>query len=98
MWDLIESIKDESEKMKSSRQIDNHRFGTKEICDLVGISARQLEYWVLIGVVTPKLERHGAKVFKKFNQKDVELLQRVKGLTDEGVLVSRAADKVRQPL
>ncbi len=83
--------------MGSSRQRSNHRYGTKEICHLVGISARQLEYWVLIGVVTPKLERHGAKVFKKFSQKDVELLQRVKDLTDEGVLVSRAADKVRQP-
>jgi DNA-binding transcriptional MerR regulator len=82
--------------MKSSK-FENHRFGTKEICDLVGISARQLEYWVLIGVVAPKLERHGAKVFKKFSRKDLELLQQVKGLTDEGVLVSRAADKVRQP-
>ena len=83
--------------MESSMRREDHRFGTKEICGLVGISARQLEYWVLIGVVTPKLERHGAKVFKKFSQKDVELLQRVKDLTDEGVLVSRAADKVRQP-
>ena len=83
--------------MKSYRRVDDHPFGTKEICDLVGISARQLEYWVLIGVVVPRLERHGAKVFKRFNQKDLELLQRVKGLTDEGVLVSRAADKARQP-
>ena len=83
--------------MKSSKQLENHWFGTKEICDLVGISARQLEYWVLIGVVAPKLERHGAKVFKKYSQKDMELLQQVKGLTDEGVLVSRAANKVRQP-
>jgi DNA-binding transcriptional MerR regulator len=83
-------------KMGSSMRREDYRFGTKEICDLIGISARQLEYWVLIGVVTPKLERHGAKVFKKFSQKDVELLQRVKDLTDEGVLVSRAADKVRQ--
>ena len=83
--------------MRSSKQRDNHRYGTKEICELVGISARQLEYWVLIGVVTPRLERHGAKVFKKFSPKDVEILQRVKDLTDEGVLVSRAADKVRQP-
>ena len=83
--------------MRSSRRQDNHRYGTKEICELVGISARQLEYWVLIGVVTPRLERHGAKIFKKFSPKDVEILQRVKDLTDEGVLVSRAADKVRQP-
>ena len=88
--------------MRSSRQSasrtggrGNHRYGAKEICHLVGISARQLEYWVLIGVVVPRLERHGAKVFKKFSLKDVEILQRVKDLTNEGVLVSRAAQRVR---
>jgi hypothetical protein len=83
-------------KMKSYKRVDDHPFGTKEICDLVGISARQLEYWVLIGVVAPRLDRHGAKVFKKFSRQDLEILQRVKELTDEGVLVSRAADKARQ--
>jgi len=79
----------------SSKQRVNHQYGTKEVCNLIGISARQLEYWVLIGVVFPRLERHGAKVFKKFSQTDVEILLRVKDLTSEGVLVSRAADKVR---
>jgi len=81
--------------MGSSKQQDNRRYGTKEVCGLIGISARQLEYWVLIGVVFPRLERHGAKVFKKFSQRDVDILLRVKDLTSEGVLVSRAADKVR---
>jgi DNA-binding transcriptional MerR regulator len=81
--------------MRSSKQRNDHRYGTKEICELIGISARQLEYWVLIGVVIPRLERHGAKVFKKFSRKDADILRRVKDLTSEGVLVSRAADKVR---
>lgn len=81
--------------MRSSEQRVDHRYGTKEVCGLIGISARQLEYWVLIGVVFPRLERHGAKVFKKFSQRDVDILLRVKDLTSEGVLVSRAADKVR---
>ena len=86
---------DRYEVVLTDENIETVDFDLK--ADLVGISARQLEYWVLIGVVAPKLERHGAKVFKKFSRKDLELLQQVKGLTDEGVLVSRAADKVRQP-
>jgi DNA-binding transcriptional MerR regulator len=70
-------------------------YGTKEVCDLVGVSARQLEYWVLIGVVYPIMEPHGTKTFKKFTEQDVRILKEVKSLTDEGVLVSRAAKKVR---
>jgi DNA-binding transcriptional MerR regulator len=73
-------------------------YGTKEVCDLVGVSARQLEYWVLIGVVHPMMEPHGSKVFKKFTERDVCILKEVKSLTDEGVLVSRAAQKVRMKI
>ncbi|MGH7274010.1 MAG: MerR family transcriptional regulator [Nitrospiria bacterium] len=70
-------------------------YGTKEVCGLVGVSARQLEYWVLIGVVRPILEPHGSKMFKKFTDQDVDILKEVKTLTDEGFLVSRAAQKVK---
>ena len=70
-------------------------YGTKEVCGLVGLSARQLEYWVLIGVVHPILEPHGSKLFKKFTDQDMGILKAVKTLTDEGFLVSRAAQKVK---
>lgn len=70
-------------------------YGTKEVCALVGVSARQLEYWVLIGVVQPIMEPHGAKIFKKFTEQDLRILKEVKVLTDEGFLVSRAAQKVK---
>jgi DNA-binding transcriptional MerR regulator len=71
-------------------------YGPNEVCRRVGLSPRQLEYWVLIGVVTPVIERHGTKLFRRFTDHEVRLLKRVKALTDEGFLVSRAADKVRQ--
>jgi hypothetical protein len=51
---------------------------------------------VLIGVVTPVTERHGTKLFRRFTDHEVRVLKRVKALTDEGFLVSRAAEKVRQ--
>ncbi len=70
--------------------------GTAEVCRQVGISLRQLEYWTLIGIIIPRLEQHGLKFFKRFNESDIEILKQVKLLTDEGFLVSRALDKVRR--
>jgi DNA-binding transcriptional MerR regulator len=71
-------------------------YGPNEVCRRVGLSARQLEYWVLIGVVAPVTERHGTKQFRRFTEQDVRVLKRVKAMTDEGFLVSRAAEKIRQ--
>jgi hypothetical protein len=75
-----------------------HPFGAKEVCQAVGISHRQLDYWVLIGVVTPHLERHGAKLFRRFSRHDVAILQRIKKLIDEGVVVSRASERVHREM
>ncbi len=76
----------------------NITYGTREVCGLVGISPRQLEYWVLIGVVTPIMENHGSKNFKRFTEEDIYILTKVKELTDDGFLVSRAAEKVKKSL
>lgn len=62
---------------------------------ILDISSRQLEYWALIGVVQPILEPHGKKIFRRFTWNDILFLKRVKELTDEGFLVSKAAEKIR---
>ena len=72
--------------------------GTSEVCARIGISTRQLEYWVLIGVIEPMTERHGAKIHRKFSEDDLWMLRKVKKLTDEGFLVSRAAEKVKRAM
>ena len=72
--------------------------GPKEICGLLNLSHRQLDYWVLIGVVRPILEPHGRKIFKKFTDYDLHFLREVKALTDEGFIVSKATQKVREYL
>lgn len=77
-------------------EFSQKRFGPKEICRLLNLSQRQLDYWVLIGVVKPVLEAHGTKFFKKFTEQDLIFLREVKMLTDEGFLVSKAAQKVRE--
>jgi len=73
-------------------------YGAKDVCKTVGISHRQLDYWVLIGVVSPHLERHGAKLFRRFSRHDVTVLLRIKQLIDEGVVVSRAAERVHREM
>ncbi|MFQ5543077.1 MAG: MerR family transcriptional regulator [Nitrospiria bacterium] len=68
----------------------------RDVCRRLNLSYRQLEYWVLIGVVNPVSEQHGMKIRRKFNDEDLLFLKAVKALTDEGFLVSRAAEKVRK--
>ena len=70
--------------------------GTADVCRRVGISVRQLEYWILIGIVTPYQERHGLKYFKRFTEQHIEILKQIKLLTDEGFLVSRALEKIKK--
>jgi DNA-binding transcriptional MerR regulator len=77
-------------------RLSSGRYGTTQVCRQVGITSRQLEYWILIGIVSPQLEQHGLKFFKRFTELDVEVLKQVKLLTDEGFLVSRALEKVRK--
>lgn len=80
------------------QEMNHHPYGAKEICHAVGISHRQLDYWVLIGVVTPQLERHGVKLFRRFSQQHLATLLRIKELIDEGVVVSRAAERVHREM
>lgn len=77
-------------------EIKKTYYGTTEVCRQVGLTSRQIEYWILIGIVNPRMERHGLKVFKRFSERDIEILKQVKALTDEGYLVSRALEKVKK--
>lgn len=69
--------------------------GPKEVCQKAEISARQLNYWKLIGVVRPRQEVHGRKVFYRYTEKDLEMILAVRRLTREGYMVSKAAEKIK---
>jgi DNA-binding transcriptional MerR regulator len=71
-------------------------YGSSELCRIIGISYRQLEYWTLIGVITPTFDHRGAKTFKRYTDQDLWILRRIKELTDEGFLVSRALEKLKR--
>ncbi|MBI3595995.1 MAG: MerR family transcriptional regulator [Nitrospirae bacterium] len=70
-------------------------YSPKEICRRAKISARQLGYWKLIGIVRPGQELHGSRIFYRYTDRDLELLQAVQKLTEQGYLVSKAAEKIK---
>ncbi len=65
---------------------------------MLEISARQLGYWRLIGVVKPRKQVRGFKVFHYYSEKDLNILKEVRGLTARGYFVSKAAQRVRTGL
>ena len=62
---------------------------------MLEISARQLGYWRLIGVVKPLKQIRGSKVFHRYSEKDLRTLKEVRRLTARGYFVSKAAQRVR---
>lgn len=80
---------------RARRGADTKEYPVREICRLVGISARQLGYWRLIGVVAPRVERHGAKTFYRYTEQDLRLLREVARLTAIGLPISKAVEWVR---
>ena len=71
-------------------------YGPKAVCQSVGISQRQLGYWGMIGVIKPTKQMHGAKVFNRYTDEDIETLNKVKKLIEEGFFVSKAAEKIHK--
>ena len=71
-------------------------YGPKAVCQSVGISQRQLGYWGMIGVIKPTKQMHGAKVFNRYTDEDIETLKKVKGMIEEGFFVSKAAEKIHK--
>ena len=67
--------------------------GTIATTRAVGISVRQLYYWVQrCRVVHPRLQRHGRRTFQYFSASDVRKLKTVKRLLERGYTL-RAAVK-----
>ena len=80
---------------RAQRDAGTTGYSVREICRLVGISARQLGYWRLIGVVAPRVERRGAKTFYRYTEQDIRLLREVARLTAIGLPISKAVEWVR---
>jgi len=78
--------------------VNKKTFSPKEVCQLAKISARQLGYWKLIGIVRPSHDLRGSRMFYRYSETDLNLLIAVQKMTEQGYLVSKAADKIKAAL
>lgn len=61
-----------------------------EVCDLTGVTYRQLNHWVITGLVTPSLAAaEGSGTQRMFSDEDVAEIALIKHLVDLGVEISR---------
>ena len=57
-----------------------------EVCKIVGISYRQLDYWARTGLVKPSIkDAHGSGTQRLYSFQDLALLRLIKRMLDSGV-------------
>lgn len=70
-------------------------FSSKQTCDIVDITYRQLDYWARTGLFCPTFEAHGSGSRRKYSFKDLVSLRVIKNMLDSGMNlqdVRRATD------
>jgi len=77
-------------------------FGGPQVCTLVGITYRQLDYWARTGLLRPSLaEARGSGTKRRYSYRDVLELKVIKQLLDAGISLQstrRAVDCLREDL
>jgi DNA-binding transcriptional MerR regulator len=75
-------------------------FRVPEVCRLVGISYRQLDYWARTELVTPSIrDAHGSGTQRLYSFQDLVTLRVIKSLLDTGIALQRvrvAVDYLRE--
>jgi DNA-binding transcriptional MerR regulator len=70
-------------------------FRGPQVCALVGISYRQLDYWARTGLLTPSIsDARGSGTQRRYSYHDVVELKVIKQLIDAGVSLQRARKAV----
>ena len=65
-------------------------FRVPEVCRLVGISYRQLDYWARTELVTPSIrDAHGSGTQRLYSFQDLVTLRVIKSLLDTGISLQR---------
>ena len=70
-------------------------FRVPEVCRIVGISYRQLDYWARTELVTPSIrDAHGSGSQRLYSFRDLVTLRIIKNLLDTGVSLQRVRKAV----
>ncbi|MGH2704799.1 MAG: MerR family transcriptional regulator [Actinomycetota bacterium] len=66
-----------------------------QVCKIVGISYRQLDYWARTGLATPSVQpAHGSGTQRLYSFEDLVQLKLIKKLLDAGVSLHRVRDAI----
>jgi DNA-binding transcriptional MerR regulator len=88
--------------MASGAEPEVDGFGGPQVCALIGISYRQLDYWARTGLLRPSLaEARGSGTKRRYAYRDVLELKVIKQLLDAGVSLQsarRAVECLREDL
>lgn len=49
-------------------------YSSPEVCELAGVTFRQLDYWCRTGLVEPSIPAHGCGTRRRFSRRDVQLV------------------------
>ena len=83
--------------MEANRDEDGYR--GPQVCSIVGITYRQLDYWARTGLVEPSIRAaHGSGSQRLYSFRDILVLKIVKRLLDAGVSLQNirvAVDQLR---
>src|SRR3954466_6148507 len=74
---------------------DTEGYRVPEVCRVVGISYRQLDYWARTGLVTPSVrEAGGSGTQRLYSFRDLVLLKVIKRLLAAGVSLHRIREAI----
>ncbi len=72
-------------------------YGAVAVAKELGISLRQLYYWVdVLKAVRPAIRQHGTRAFRRFTAADLGTLKSVSLLIEQGYTLRAAITRARQ--
>lgn len=79
--------------MTNEREVVGYR--APQVCKLVGITYRQLDYWARTGLITPSMQQaHGSGSQRVYSFTDVVQLKVIKNLLDAGMSLKKIRSAV----
>ncbi|MBI4372120.1 MAG: MerR family transcriptional regulator [Candidatus Omnitrophica bacterium] len=70
-------------------------FSISSAAKTAGVSPKQLYYWENLGIVKPQYEQFGSYSYRRYSQKDVQLLIEIRSLLNNGYTLRAAAQKIK---
>jgi len=80
-------------KIDTEKIISDNELSISNMAKKTGVSLRQLYYWEKIGIMKPKFERFGTRLFRRYQKSDIILINKITGFLAEGYKLKRAAEK-----